>query len=84
MYACIGDRAPLIFAMKRIESDTSRREGAYSEGVYGFLMRARPGALAFVCKVRVGFSEAAVPRLRLGGTDGRYAYIKRAQRIYHS
>ena len=25
-----------------------------------------------------------LPRLQSGGTDGRYAYIKRAQRIYHS
>lgn len=43
----------LIFAMKRIESDTSRREGAYSEGVYGFLMRARPGATR-VCMQSTG------------------------------
>jgi len=33
MYAYIGDRATLILAMKHIESDMSRREGAYSRGM---------------------------------------------------
>jgi len=50
-----------------------------------WFFNARAVARARVCmQSTVGFSEAAVPRLRLGGTDGRYAYIKRAQRIYHS
>jgi hypothetical protein len=50
---------------------------------YGFLMRARPLARLYA-KYAPDFPKLAAPRLRLGGTNGRYAYIKRAQRIYHS
>lgn len=61
-----------------------RVEKALIQG-YGFLMRARSRARTrLYAKYGRGFSEAAALLPRLGGTDGRYAYIKRAQRIYHS